>query len=88
MSDEREQHDPADDPSACSLCGVHIGFGGDNYCDPCAREIGVKPPMEECLECGQRAPREAMDGIDVSPPDEYYPTMRYLCGGCSEGVPE
>jgi hypothetical protein len=25
-----------------------------------------------------------MDSVDISPPDEYYPTIRYLCPGCSD----
>lgn len=75
--------DPADDPAACSLCGVHIGAFGDEYCDGCARDVGVKPPLRRCLHCGQRAPEAEMDAIDVSAPDEYYPQVRYLCPGCA-----
>lgn len=82
-----EQRDPRDDPRACSLCGVHIGAFGDQYCDPCAREIGAKPPLERCLHCGRDAPREMMESFDVSGPDEYYPEIRYLCQSCaSEGA--
>jgi len=84
-SGEVEQPDPADDPRACSLCGVHIGFGGDEYCDGCAREIGAKPPLCRCLNCGQRGPEEQMEAIDVSADDEYYPQVAYLCRGCSGG---
>lgn len=86
MSDGKTQRDPSDDPRACSHCGVHIGMLGDDYCDPCARELGTKPPMDRCIECGQRAPQEEMDSIDVSAPDEYYPEIRYLCPGCSGEV--
>jgi len=82
---ENERPDPPEDPRACSKCGVHIGWGGDEYCDGCAREIGAKPPLERCMSCGRDAPRERMKAIDVSPPDEYYPTMRYLCRSCSGG---
>lgn len=85
-SDGKTQRDPADDPRACSRCGVYIGFFGDEYCAPCARELGTKPPMEQCLECGQRAPQEEMDSIDVSASDEYYPQIRYLCPDCSGEV--
>jgi hypothetical protein len=42
--------------------------------------------MEQCLECGQRAPQEEMGSIDVSAPDEYYPQIRYLCPDCSGEV--
>lgn len=80
-----EQRDPREDPRACSVCGVHIGFFGGEYCDPCAREIGAKPPLERCLHCGQRAPQEQMEPIDLSGEDEYYPEIRYLCRGCSGG---
>lgn len=84
-SDGPEQRDPTDDPAACSKCGVHIGMGSDEYCDSCAREIGTKPPMQQCLECGERAPEEQMETIDVSPEDEYYPEIRHLCRECSGG---
>jgi hypothetical protein len=87
MSDnnETETRDPTDDPRACSKCGVHIGFFGDEYCEPCAREIGVQPPMERCLHCGENAPQEQMESIDISGPEEYYPEIRYLCRDCSGG---
>lgn len=78
-----EKPDPAEDPRACSVCGVYIGFGGDEYCDGCAREIGAKPPLRRCMECGQEGPEEAMEPIDISQSGEYYPTIRYLCRGCS-----
>jgi hypothetical protein len=80
-----ERRDPTEDPQACSVCGVYIGFVGDEYCDGCAREIGAKPPLAQCMGCGQDAPQEQMKAIDVSPPDEYYPTIRYLCRDCSGG---
>lgn len=76
------KRDPTEDPVACSRCGVYIGDWGDEYCDPCARELGTKPPMQRCMGCGQDAPQEQMKPIDVSPPDEYYPKMRYLCWDC------
>jgi len=76
--------DPRNDPNACSKCGVYIGsFPDDDYCEPCAREIGVKPPMERCLHCGQDAPQEVMEPINLAGDDEYYPKIKYLCGGCS-----
>lgn len=81
--DYTERPDPEDDPSACSICGCYIGqFSGD-YCDGCARDVGVKPPLRRCVECGQRAPEEQMKAFDVSPPGEYYPTFEHLCRGCS-----
>lgn len=79
--------DPKDDPFACSICGVALGSGkriaGSEYCDACEREYGMKPPIRSCMGCGTRAPQEEMEAIDVSPPDEYYPEMEYLCRGCS-----
>lgn len=69
------------------MCGVHIGLLGDEYCDACAREAGAKPPIERCLHCGQDAPREEMETVDLSGPDEYYPKIEYLCRGCSGGEP-
>jgi hypothetical protein len=78
-----ERRDPTDDPRACSRCGVHIGLIGGEYCDPCAREVGTKPPIRRCMGCGQDAPQEQMDTIDVSPDDEYYPNIKYLCPKCS-----
>jgi len=81
-----EGRDPLDDPRACSRCGVHIGFHGDDYCEPCAREIGVKPPIVRCMHCDQRGPQEQMESVDISTPDEYYPTIRYLCRDCSGGA--
>lgn len=80
-----ERPDPTDDPRACSKCGVHIGFGGDEYCDGCARDVGAKPPLAQCMSCGQQAPQEQMEPVDVSPEDEYYPDVRYLCWRCSGG---
>lgn len=84
MSD-REPRDPADDPNACSLCGVHIGAFGGEFCDGCARELGAKPPLRRCVECGAEAPEPRMTAIDVSPPEAYEPTFEYLCHGCSGG---
>jgi len=85
MPELGEQRDPADDSSACSLCGVYIGLGSGEYCGPCARENGSKPPMERCMGCGQDVPQEQMEPVDVSPDDEYYPDVRYLCPDCSGG---
>ena len=87
MSDSKpdDPAEPTEDPRACSRCGVYIGdLTDDNYCDPCAREYGTKPPMRPCTRCGETFPEEQMRSIDVSPPDEYYPTFEYLCQGCSE----
>jgi len=83
--DDTEQRDPTEDPRACSRCGVHIGFLGDDYCDPCAREIGARAEMVRCMSCGQDGPEEQMESVDISSDDEYYPTIRYLCRGCSGG---
>lgn len=80
-----ERRDPVEDSRVCSICGVYIGFGDGDYCDGCAREIGAKPPLGRCMHCGQRAPQEQMESVDVSPPGEYYPTIRHLCRGCSGG---
>jgi hypothetical protein len=77
--------DRREDPSACWTGGVHTGAFGDEYCDPCAREISVKPPMQRCVGCGRDAPGEEMKTIDVSPDDEYYPEIRHLCRSCSGG---
>jgi len=77
-----ERPDPTEDLAACSKCGVHIGFGGDEYCDGCAREIGAKPPLRRCEHCGQRAPEEHMTAVDVSGPDEYYPEFIHFCPSC------
>jgi hypothetical protein len=77
--------DPTEDMRACSRCGVYIGWPSDEYCDACAREVGAKPPMERCMHCGQRAPRNHMESVDISPEDEYYPEIRYFCSDCSGG---
>jgi len=77
--------DPADDPRACSKCGTHIGFGTDDYCEGCQRELGIKPPLRRCRRCGDRLPEEEMEAVDVSPPDEYYPEFEYFCPGCGGG---
>jgi len=82
---DTQQPDPTDDARACSMCGVAIGLFGDDYCDGCAREIGVKPPIRRCVHCGQRGPEEDMTVIDVSGPEEYYPEFEYLCRSCSDG---
>lgn len=84
-TDGTDRRDPADEPTACSKCGVYIGMFAGKYCDPCAREIGQKPPMQRCMGCGQRAPEEQMDPVDVSGPEEYYPKFEYLCPDCSGG---
>jgi hypothetical protein len=78
-----DRRDPAEDPDACSVCGTHIGRFGREYCDGCAREIGVKPPIRRCVHCGQRGPEEQMESIDVSTDDEYYPKFKFLCRSCS-----
>jgi hypothetical protein len=84
-----EQRDPQDDPTLCSLCGVYIGaFPDKEYCDGCAREVGVEPPLRRCLHCGSEAPEPHMETIDVSPDDEYYPEIEYLCPSCAGGVPD
>lgn len=80
-----DRRDPEDDPRACSLCGVHIGAFGDDYCDGCAREIGAKPPLVRCEHCGTRGPEERMKAVDISAEDEYYPEFIYLCRGCADG---
>jgi len=85
VENRTEQRDPTEDPAACSKCGVHIGAFGGDYCDPCAREIGEKPPLERCMHCGQRAPRNHMETVDISTEDEYYPEIRYFCPDCSGG---
>lgn len=77
--------DPADDSRACSLCGVHIGIFGDEYCDGCARELGAKPPLQRCEHCGTTAPEPHMESFDVSTESEYYPDIRYLCPSCQGG---
>lgn len=82
-----ERRDPTEDPRACSRCGVHIGFLGDDYCDPCAREIGARGDIVRCMGCGQDGPEEQMESVDISSEDEYYPTIRYLCPSCSGGEP-
>jgi len=83
---DTERPDPTDDPHACSRCGVYLGsFPDGEYCDGCAREIGAKPPMQRCMGCGRDAPQEQMETIDVSPPNEYYPEIEYLCPSCSGG---
>ncbi|NLV08741.1 hypothetical protein GOC74_02155 [Halomicrobium mukohataei] len=84
-ADGTDRRDPTEDPRSCSRCGVHIGLGGDDYCDPCAREIGAKPPIRRCMGCGQQAPEEQMESVDVSGPEEYYPKFEYLCSACSGG---
>ena len=86
LSDGSEQQDPTESPQMCSRCGVYIGgFSSGEYCDPCAREIGAKPPMQRCFGCGRDAPQEQMETIDLSDPDEYYPEIAYLCRDCSGG---
>lgn len=86
MSEQSESPNPADVPHACSMCGTFIGHGTtDEYCDGCAREVGAKPPLQRCEECGRGAPESHMESIDVSPPDEYYPTFIHLCPGCAGG---
>jgi len=81
--------DPEDDPFACSLCGCYLGevkrISGEEYCDSCQRDIGMKDPLRRCIECGQVGPEEQMIPIDVSPEDEYYPQFEYLCQSCGEG---
>jgi len=83
--DSTDRRDPTEDARACSRCGVHIGLWSDEYCDPCAREIGVRGEMIQCMGCGQDGPEEHMESVDISEPDEYYPTIRYLCRDCSGG---
>lgn len=83
MCQDTDRRDLRDDPQACSRCGIHIGYIGDEYCDPCARELGAKPPMQRCMGCGRDAPQEQMDTIDLSGEDEYYPEIEYLCRDCS-----
>lgn len=77
-----DRSSPENDPWACSLCGCYIGqFAGD-YCEACERDLGIKPPMRRCVACGQRGPEEQMAPVDVSPPDDYYPTFEFLCRSC------
>jgi len=85
---DTDRPDPDEDPAACSLCGCHIGaFSDSEYCDGCARDIGVKAPLRRCVECGRRAPEADMHAVDVSPPDEYYPTFEHLCPSCASTDP-
>lgn len=84
-SGRADRPDPSEDPRACSVCGVYIGFRGDDYCDGCSREIGAKPPLRRCVECGNRGPEERVKAIDISCDGEYYPEFVYLCRGCADG---
>lgn len=79
-----EQRDPADDPRACSFCGVHIGAFSGDYCEGCERELGMNPPIRRCEGCGSRYPEEQMEALDVSGEGEYYPKFIYLCRGCAD----
>lgn len=89
MEGDGAVRDPADDPDLCSLCGTYIGTPpGEEYCDACAREHGMKPPIVRCMHCGQRAPEDQMKQIDVSPPDEFYPDIEHLCRDCSGDADE
>lgn len=79
-------HPSANDPECCSRCGTYIGrFNSDDYCDGCAREVGAKPPIRQCYGCNRDAPEKEMKAIDVSPHEDYYPDIRYLCRDCERG---
>ena len=84
-ADDAQRRDPADDPRACSLCGVHIGAFGGEYCDGCALDIGAKPSLRRCENCGTRGPENRMTAVDISTEDDYYPEIIYFCRGCADG---
>lgn len=47
----------------------------------------VRPNVEylDCHICGETWSVEVIDGLDISPEDEYYPQMVPICpGGCSD----
>lgn len=80
--------DPEDDPFACDICGHYLSelkrLKGE-LCDSCQREYEPSPSMATCVGCGRYASTEHMEAIDVSPPDDYYPKVEYVCRDCQEG---
>lgn len=83
---EIDRPDPEDDPFACSICGCYLSelqrVRGDDHCESCKREHDPTHVIHNCLGCGREALQEQMEAIDISPPDEYYPEVRYLCRDC------
>lgn len=81
--------DPEDDPFSCSRCGHPLGLTtkieGGEYCESCQREHDMNPDMVTCTGCGRYASAERMEPVDVTPPDEYYPKVEYVCWDCSGG---
>ena len=47
------------------------------------RQAGREPEMRECFGCHRRIRKDRAKTIDISQPDEYYPTVRYLCWDCN-----
>jgi len=73
------EQDPEHDPFACSRCGGYIGEAArirGEYCDDCQGDDQEYVP---CHTCGDRVPLSRAAGVDVTPPDEYYPTFIYFC---------
>lgn len=88
---ERVAHDrpdPEDDPFACDICGHYLSelkrLRGD-LCYSCQREHQPSHDMAYCMGCGRYASTDQMEAIDVTPPDEYYLKVEYLCRDCSGG---
>ncbi len=80
VQESEAQRDPENDPFACSLCGCYLGeaarVSGEDYCESCRHD---DEQYVRCEACGDRLPEWRATGVDVSPPDEYYPEFIYFC---------
>ena len=54
----------------------------EQTCPHCDEPVGSRATY--CMHCGRDGPRDQMEEVDISTPDEYYPEIRYLCGSCSK----
>jgi len=56
-------------PSVCERCRSHRESQATTFV--------------RCEDCGDRVPESRATGMDVSPPDGYYPEFIHFCPGCA-----
>jgi hypothetical protein len=55
-----------------------------SVCDECRSQREARATSYvRCEDCGDRVPEARATGLDVSPPDEYYPEFIHFCPGCA-----
>lgn len=81
---------------SCADCGAHgvpLRYKPEtpvseqprpSVCDQCRSQREARATnYVRCEDCGDRVSEARATGLDVSPPDEYYPEFIHVCPGCA-----